>query len=196
MAGYIDHRVSTRVSTEFQRVNTGSTQIVAMKNGSESRNAEWQYLKFRFHASFPLLSRESQDEITNAFYAARARLLAFRFKDWDDFAAVAAPLSPEVGTLAPVQLTKTYSFGPASAERLIQAVVTATVRDASATPVAGTLDSSLGLFTPAAPWGAGPYTWDGEFDIWVRFDADELAVTVHALEVSSADVVLQEVRVR
>lgn len=193
---FIDYRVSTCVSTEFQRINSGKTDIITLDNGDEIRNAVWKYNKLRFAASYVLLSDQSQNEITTAFYAARAQLYLFRFKDYGDYQAVNEPLTVVAGTQTPVQLVKTYRFGPASAERLIQAVVTAKINDDSGAIVAGTLDGALGLFTPESVWGTGQYTWTGEFDVWVRFGSDQLDMTMHTLDIATADVELWEMRAR
>src|SRR5690606_9630062 len=98
------------------------TEIVMMDNGAEVRNAKWRYKRLSFFASFPLLSREAQQEVSSAFYAANAQLLLFRFRDSGDFTVDNSPLEVPVGTLEPVQLTKRYTFGPAHADRVIQAV--------------------------------------------------------------------------
>lgn len=193
---FIDHRVSTCVSTEFQRINSGKTDIVTLDNGDEIRNARWKYNKLRFSASYVLLSDQSQNEITTAFYAARAQLFLFRFKDHGDFQATNEPLVVSAGTQAPVQLIKTYRFGPAKAERIIQAIVSATVYADDGVAVPGSLDTALGLFTPAFAWGEGAYTWSGQFDVWVRFGSDQLDMTMKTLDIVTTDVELWEMRAR
>lgn len=196
MANFIDHRIGARVSSEFRRVATGKTDITALDNGDEIRNARWKYKKLKFTASYAMLTPEAQEELTSAFYAANAQLMLFRFRDHGDFKVTKSPLTVEEGTTNPVQLTKRYYFGPAFADRLIQAVVKCTVYDAGDNPISGTLDTALGIFTPDSVWPAGAVTWSGTFDVWVRFGSDEFDMTLHTLDIATADVELMEMRAR
>lgn len=191
---FIDHRISARASREFRRIATGKTDIVALDNGDEIRNARWRYKLMRYQASFPLLSQRAQEEVSAAFYAANAMLYLFRFRDYGDYRVENSPLSVVADSTTPVQLTKRYYFGPAWADRMIQAVVTCRVHDAAGEPVEGTVDDALGLFTPAEPWGAGLYTWTGTFDVWVRFGSDDFDMTLHTLDIATSDVELVERR--
>lgn len=194
MANFIDHRIGARVSREFRRVVMGKTDIEPLDNGDEIRNARWKYKKLKFSASYALLTPEAQKEIVSAFYAADAMLYLFRFRDHGDYKVNKAPLAVEVGTTNRVQLTKRYYFGPAHADRLIQAVVKCTVYDAGDNPIAGTLDAALGVFTPDEEWPAGAVTWSGTHDVWVRFGSDEFDMTLHTLDIATADVELLEMR--
>lgn len=194
MGNYIDHRISGNVSQQFRRVVTGKTDIVSMMNGRERRNAAWAFKKMQYTATFNALTRAAQLEIVSAFYAANAQLLLFRFRDYGDYVVTDSPLATDslVGTTTAVQLTKRYTFGAATADRQIQAIVTSTVSDSGGHAVDGTVDTALGLFTPAAAWGEGAYTWSGQFDVWVRFNSDELDVTMNSLELTTSDVTLME----
>lgn len=191
---FIDHRIGARVSREFRRVVMGRTDIEPLDNGEEIRNARWKYKKLKFTASYALLSPEAQHEIVSAFYAANAMLYLFRFRDYGDYKVVDAPLAVDAGTTTPVQLTKRYYFGPAHADRIIQAVVKCTVRDAGGNPIDGTLDAAMGIFTPSEPWPVGAVTWSGTHDVWVRFGSDEFDMTLHTLDIATADVELMEMR--
>lgn len=194
MPNYIDHRLSARASREFRRVAQGKTVITPLRTGGEIRNASWQYKKMKYAASYALLTPTAQEEISSAFYAANAMLLLFRYRDYGDFKAVDSPLTVVEGTTTPVQLTKRYYFGPAYADRMIQAIVNATVNDANGDPIAGTLDKALGLFTPDANWPEGVPTWSGKFDVWVRFNSDEFDMTLHTLDIATTDIELVERR--
>lgn len=196
MGNYIDHRVSERASRNFRRITTGKTDITPLDNGDENRNARWKYKQMRFVANFALMGVSSQNEITGAFYAANASLLLFRFRDYGDYRVTDAPLAVVAGTSNPVQLTKRYHFGPAYADRRIQAVSTCTVLDGSDNVVAGTLDNVLGLFTPSAPWGDTPHRWNGTFDVWVRFADDEIDLTMVVGDITTTDIELVERRAR
>lgn len=197
MGNYIDHRMTERASRGFRRLTTGKTDIVPMDNGDEQRNSRWKFKTMRFVANYALLGEGAQDEVTGAFYAADACRLLFRFRDYGDYRVKASPLTVEVGTTEPVQLTKRYFFGPAFADRLIQAVSTCTVYAADGvSPILGTLDNVLGLFTPTNPWPAGIPTWTGSFDLWVRFADDEIDFTMIVNDLQTTDIELIEKRAR
>jgi uncharacterized protein (TIGR02217 family) len=197
---YIDARLSDLVAFGFSGGPEWSTRIVQLENGQEQRNGQWLYPRHRYSAQYLNFLEAARDEILAAFYAARGKLHSFRFKDWNGYEARGQRIYPAVGTTTSVQLIKTYELGQMSAVRKIQAPVaeTVTVYDNLANPVAGTLDASLGLFTPSSAWGSGPYTWTGEFDVWVRFDNDFNAFTIGNKSgdqyVATADIELVEVR--
>lgn len=195
-ANFIDYKIHERVSRQFRRIITGRTSITPLDNGDEIRNARWKYKKMKFGANFAMLTVDAQNVVSSAFYGANAMLYLFRFRDYGDFKAAAAPLTVESGTSNPVQLTKRYYFGPAWADRIIQAIASCTVRDADGEAVAGTLDTALGIFTPDSDWGDGQYTWDGVFDCWVRFGSDEFDMTMETLDIATVDVELLEMRAR
>jgi uncharacterized protein (TIGR02217 family) len=192
---YIDHKISTQVSRDFQRVVSGKTDITPLANGRENRNAAWAFKKMKFSANYAMLTPESQLEVASAFYACNAMLFLFRFRDAGDYEVTDSPLivrADEVGFLSPVQLTKRYTFGPVFADRMIQAVTKCVVKDHTGTVVPGAFDGALGLFTPTAAWGSGTYTWSGQFDVWVRFNSDDLDMTMMNIDMATSDVELIE----
>lgn len=194
MANYINHKLSARASREFRRVAVGRTEITPLRTGGEYRNAGWKYKQMKFSANYALLTQQAQEEVTSAFYAANAMLYLFRYRDYGDFRVTDSPLTVVVGTKTPVQLTKRYTFGPAYADRLLQAVNKATVKSAGGAVITGTLDTELGIFTPAANWPVGIPTWSGTFDVWVRFNSDEFDMTLHSLDIATTDIELVERR--
>jgi uncharacterized protein (TIGR02217 family) len=192
-SNFIDHRIATRVSSEFRRVVTGKTDIVPMANGRERRNAAWAFKKMQFSASFAMLTPESQEEVVSAFYAANAQLLLFRFKDHGDYTVTNSPIvGGVVGQSNAVQLTKQYTFGSASAYRVIQAVNKCTVKTPGGVDFPGTFSTTMGTFDPSGNWASGIYTWSGTFDCWVRFNSDDFDVTMRTLDIATTDVSLIE----
>lgn len=191
---FIDIRLSDCVAYGFQGGPEWSTQLVELENGREQRNADWLYPKHRYSAQYMNLRREDQSEILAAFHAARGRLHCFRFKDWNDYETegrgVLLPnLDSENGA---AQLFKTYTFGTETSYRMIQAPVDAQVfRNGVAFP--GELDLNTGLFTPDGEWDEASYTWEGEFDVWVRFGSDYNAFAIGNLNAHTTDVELVEV---
>lgn len=191
---YINTRLDECVAYGFVGGPEWSTLEVQMDNGREQRNAQWLYPKHRYAAQYMNLLPAAMAEILAAFHACRGKLHAFRFKDWNDYTATNAALAPSIGTMTPVQLVKTYTFGGTSSTRLIQAPVAGAVVYRNGSPVSGTLDTATGLFTPSANWASGTHTWTGEFDVWVRFASDYNAFTIGNWQAHTADIELIEVR--
>lgn len=191
---YINTRLDECVAYGFSGGPAWNTLVVNMDNGREQRNGQWLYPKHRYSAQFMNVRPQARDEILNAFHAARGKLHAFRFKDWNDYTATSEAIAPAIGTSTAVQLVKSYTFGSEVSTRLIQAPVSGAVIYKDGSPVSGTLDTATGLFTPSAPWAAGSYTWSGEFDVWVRFDSDYNAFTIGDWQAHTADIELVEVR--
>lgn len=189
----INERISERVSLEFTGGPRYRTLTVPLDNGLQVRNRRWLYPKHEYSAQFLNLRPDARDEVLRFMHAAAGSWLAFRFKDWIDFTATNEPLSPTIGTSDPVQFVKTYTAGGHTSQRIIQAIVSATVF-ADGSHVAGSYDDELGLFTPSAPWAAATYTWSGEFDVWVHFVEDYNPFSATDINHWSAQITLEEDR--
>lgn len=171
-----------------------STAVTDLENGFNERDSEWSFARHEFSASFGNITDEDRDFIIEVYHACRGRRHSFLFKDWNDFRAVAQPLAAEQGTIETVQLYKTYNFGQAYTIRPIQALKAGTcvVRDQINAIVPGTFNDLTGEFTPDAAWGPGPFTWSGEFYVWVRFEADYNPMTINSWRANTAEVELIE----
>jgi uncharacterized protein (TIGR02217 family) len=127
-----------------------------------------------------------------AFFEARnGRLNAFRFKDWSDYKSCAPEAVPAAtdqalgtgnGTATAFALVKRYASGAQAWDRRIAKPVAGTVSVAlGGVPQASgwSVDLSTGIVTFAAAPGAGVQISAGfQFDVPVRFDTDELALTL------------------
>lgn len=194
--GYINAVLDEAVDYGFEGGPEYSNEIVDLENGFEHIDSAWQYARHRYSASFGNVKDMSRDLIIAAFHACRGRRHSFKFKDWNDYTAVAQVLAVQAGTSNPVQLYKTYQPAgwPAYTNRPIQAVKTAVINSPGGSTVAGTLNTETGIFTPSAAWGSGTYTWTGEFYVWVRFDADYNSMTINSWEANTAKVDLVETK--
>jgi uncharacterized protein (TIGR02217 family) len=189
----INERISECVSREFSGGPRYRTMTVQLDNGRQVRNRRWLYPKHEYAAQYLNFSPQARDEVLRFMHAAAGSWLDFRFKDWMDFTATNEGLSPNIGTSDAVQFVKTYTAGSNSSQRIIQAIVSATVY-ADGSPVAGTYDDELGLFTPSAPWAAATYTWSGEFDVWVHFVEDYNPFSATDINHWTAPILLEESR--
>jgi uncharacterized protein (TIGR02217 family) len=191
----INVRINECVSRQFTGGPRFRTDSVPLDNGDEIRNRQWMYPKHEYSAEYLNFDPESRDEIIAMQHVASGSWLDFRFKDWMDFEAFSEPLTPEIGTSDPVQFVKTYTKGAHTSQRIVQAIVSATVyRNGVAWP--GSYDDELGLFTPDAAWTAATYTWSGEFDVWVHFQEDYNPFTATDKNHWTAPILLVEERQR
>ena len=186
------------------------TDIVTLTSGYEERNSPWAHGRRRYDAGFGL---RSLDDITNviAFFEARhGRLHSFRWKDWADYAsclpsgsvsAMDQPIGTGDGATTEFQLQKSYASGGQAYVRPISNPIAATVRIAVAgselgTGVDFTVDDQSGVVSlSVAPAASQPVTAGFEFDVPVRFDTDQLNVSVATFQAGSApNIPVTEVR--
>jgi uncharacterized protein (TIGR02217 family) len=154
------------------------TEVVTLASGFEERNQRWAQARGRWDISTGIRTREQMAEVIAFFRARKGRAHGFRFKDWQDFEAVDAEC---LATADPTvwQLAKHYVSGPAEELRRIVKPVAATVivRVGGNVQTEGyTLDAATGRIAFAAPPSIAPRA-DFEFDVPVRFDTDQIAVT-------------------
>ena len=184
------------------------TEIVTLANGHEERNTPWAHSRRRYDAGVGVRSLDDLAELVAFFEARRARLHAFRWKDWADFrscspsGAVSAtdqPIGTGDGARTAFQLLKTYASGGARYERPIAKPVEGSVVVAVDGAAAGggvAVDHATGEVRFAVPPAAGAVVTAGfEFDVPVRFDVDALRVTAAGVAAGEVpDVPVVEVR--
>lgn len=173
---FLDFRMPTRVEAGFSAIPAHSTRIKSLANGNEKRNAQWSGSKRRYTSAYAGFNRAQRAELLNAAEATDGQTYAFRFKDWNDFSVTGQALGVSPAGSTPIQLVKTYTFGPRTKTRTITKPVTATVVVyQNGVPKAGTVNGLTGLFTPTTAWTpAAVITADFEFDVPVRFATDEI----------------------
>lgn len=182
MTGFIDYRFSDLVLYGFQGGPDWYTLIRDKRNGHKIRNQVWAMPHHRYSANYSLLDETEKEEVLSAFYAAHGRHLAFRFKDFNDYKARPAnkdgamALAIPASNTTPIQLTKTYQFGPSSYVRTITLPLNLQLFfDSGGGAVLFTdyaADLLTGLLTPTATWPAGTPSWTGEHDVRVCFARD------------------------
>lgn len=191
--GRISVILDEEVDYGFEGGPAYKTGIVDLENGFEDRDAEHDYPKHEYNASFGNIDDPDRDAMINVFHACRGRAHSFGFLDWNDYLIVDQEfIVGSIGTHDPVQLYKRYEWGEAFTIRPIQRIKTAVISDNLGDPVAGVLDVLTGIFTPTDAWGVGPYTLDAEFYVWVRFDADYNPMTIKSWRANTANVRLVE----
>lgn len=176
-----------------------STDVITTYGGYEQRNINWAQARARYNVAHGVKTQAQLDALIAFFRARKGRAHAFRFKDWTDFEAAAAPLGTGDGTATAFPLLKQYASGGVAENRLITKPVTGTVQVyvGGVLQTAGyTVDHTSGMVTfDAPPANEAEVTADFAFDVPVRFDTDQLSARLENYGVRSwLDIPLVEVR--
>lgn len=188
------------------------TDVVAISNGFEERNAPWAHSRRRYDAGVGMRSLDDV-EVMIAFFEARfGQLYAFRWKDWTDFrsckpsldiTALDQSLGEGDGAQVEYQITKTYQSGGHSYVRPISKPVVATLKVAvgAVEVLEGTdytVDPATGVIRFVTPPAAGVAVTAGfEFDVPVRFDTSSVQTSVASFQAGEIPTVpIIEVRVQ
>ncbi len=174
------------------------TQVVSLKSGYEERNQSWQHSRRKYDAGLGLRSMADLHDVLDFWEARRGQLYGFRWKDWADYksspgrspvANTDQILGAGDGTNTVFQLVKRYTDAGFEYVRPIRKPVVGTVvvaKNGVAAPTGWTLDSTTGLITFTTAPAAGVVVTAGyEFDVPVRFEKDELDISVDAFEAGS-----------
>jgi uncharacterized protein (TIGR02217 family) len=176
------------------------TTVVATASGHEHRNANWAAARGKWDVASGLRDRAHVAELIAFFRARKGRAHGFRFKDWTDYQATAQVLGTGNGSQTAFQLIRNYSNGGVIEARTITKPVAGTIiiyRD-GVMAASGVLTSTVtGLVTfEAAPAAGVIVTADYEFDVPVRFDTDQMNVTIETYNLGTwAQVPIVEIRV-
>jgi uncharacterized protein (TIGR02217 family) len=166
-----------------------STTVVPTVSGHERRNANWAMARGKWNVAHGLKKREQVAELIAFFRARRGRAHGFRFKDWIDYQAFAQSLGVGDGTTTTFQLVKHYASGGAVETRLIAKPVAGTVklyRDGVEATSGWSVDTTTGLITfGIAPAVGVQVTADFAFDVPVRFDSDQMDVTIETYQLGT-----------
>ena len=170
------------------------TDVVTTVSGHEQRNSKWSQARARYNVASGVKTEAQWQSLIAFFRARRGKAVGFRFKDWSDYQAINQPLQ-SLGD-DEYQTVKRYVSGAVVAERIITKPVVGTVKlyRNSLLQVSGwSVDTATGIITTAL---TGTLTVDYEFDVPVRFDTDELALSMDSFDAGSwNNIPLIEVRV-
>ena len=170
------------------------TDVVATVSGHEQRNSKWSQARARYNVASGIKTETQWQALIAFFRARRGKAVGFRFKDWGDFKAVNQPLLSLGGTQ--YQLVKQYVSGAVVSERIITKPVAGTVklyRNSLLQASGWSIDTTTGIITTSL---TGTLTVDFDFDVPVRFDTDELALSLDSFNAGSwNNIPLIEVRV-
>lgn len=155
-----------------------STTVVAVASGFEARNQNWAAARHRYDVSHVVHDGDGGKKaaLIAFFHIARGRANAFRYKDWADFSAASGAGVLVNLTATTWQMAKRYTSGAQSFDRIINKPVSGTV--ALTGGGSYSVDYTTGVVTKTS--GADPTGWSGEFDVPVRFDTDQLQMSIEA----------------
>ena len=166
-----------------------STTVVTTVSGHERRNANWAAARGKWNVAHGLKKREQVAALIAFFRARKGRAYGFRFKDWTDYQAFAQVLGVGDGANKTFQLVKHYASGGEIDTRLIAKPVTGMVkiyRDGVEATSGWTVNTATGLVTfTTAPASGVQVTADFEFDVPVRFDSDQMDITIETYQLGS-----------
>ena len=176
---FIDVQINAKTNIGFAGGPEWRTLVVQMASGRNRRRQEWSMPHHKYTADYTTLRPQDQNDILAAFIAAKGQMHTFAMRDWNDYRARGEVIGEGDGTTTPVQLIKTYTFGPASYVRTITLPVERSVRVyQGGVLVPSTVDRLTGLVTPDAPWEDGvEITADFDFNVRVRFASDYFPFT-------------------
>ncbi|MFQ8433707.1 TIGR02217 family protein [Amaricoccus sp. W119] len=184
------------------------TEIVELASGDEERNSPWANSRRVYDVAYGIRDADDLARVVAFFEARGGQLHGFRFKDWADYKSGAPlavteptdqPLGIGDGAITTFQLVKLYRSGPHSWTRVIQKPVSGTTRIAveGVEQLAGwSLEVATGIVTfDAAPAPGVAITAGFQFDVPVRFDTNQLDVTLNIERLGSiSSIPLIEVR--
>ncbi|GIT85330.1 MULTISPECIES: DUF2460 domain-containing protein [Roseobacter] len=173
------------------------TDVVAISNGFEERNAPWAHSRRRYDAGVGIRSLDDVDVMIAFFEARFGQLYAFRWKDWSDYRSCKPSLDITAfdqnlgegdGIQVDYQITKTYQSGIHTYVRPISKPVIATLKVAVGSvemqeAVDYVVDAATGVirFTVPPQFGAS-VTAGFEFDVPVRFDTNSIQTSVASFQ--------------
>lgn len=210
-SGFHEVRLPLRLALGATGGPARRTDIVALSNGGEARNARFADARRSYDVGTGLRGIEDLYELVGFFEARQGQLHGFRFCDpvdhasaWPGQAVTALDqlIATGDGTTRTFQLIKTYGDAGAATVRRIDKPVAGTVLIA----VAGvslsfgsySIDTATGLVTiapGATPAEGAAVTAGYEFDVPVRFDTDRIEVNLVAFRAGSVPTVpLKEIR--
>ena len=209
--GFHEVRFPLRLSLGASGGPGRRTDIVALSNGGETRNARWADARRRYDAGTGLRGLDDLYQLTAFFEARRGQLYGFRFRDPVDHAsappgqaitAIDQQIGVGDGVSVLFELTKTYADAGGATTRRIEkpseGSVVVAVDGLALDQVDYAVDHTTGLVTiaPGSVPGTGALVTAGyEFDIPVRFDTDRIEISLAAFKAGSVPTVpLVEIR--
>ncbi len=164
-----------------------STGVVTSMSGGEQRAQNWAQSRIKYDVSHGVKTKAQLDALIAFFRARKGKAYGFRFKDWADYVATSQPCV----ALDPLhfQLAKTYADEAGYADiRTIKKPVVGTVKVYIGDVLVNegfTIDYTKGIVEFVNDKTGQDITASFEFDVPMRFDSDEMSVSMDSLSIYS-----------
>jgi uncharacterized protein (TIGR02217 family) len=178
---YFDAYIDVCPAYGWEGTPTFNTRLVTLANGRERRNANWSQPRMRYSANFQNILHEYYMRVLTMFMACKGREHCFKFRDELNYQATDQQFGVGDGTTDEFQLQTVFTVnGSIPYGRNVYAIRSISAVRVNGTPTtAYTVDLDRGVVTmDSPPANAAVLEWDGEFDIWVRFENDDLPFTI------------------
>lgn len=200
MTDFVEVQFPTDISYGAKGGPGFSTDVVETFSGREQRNINWSQARARYNVASGVKSESQWAALISFFRARRGKAIGFRYKDWSDYKGSNEAIGAGDDSTTDFQLVKIYSSGSAAVSRTITKPVSGTVKiyvDSILQNSGVSVDTETGIVTfDSAPAADESITADFEFDVPVRFDTDNLELSVDAYDAGRWDAIpLVEVRV-
>ena len=176
------------------------TDVVSTVSGHEQRNSKWSQSRAKYNVASGVKTETQWQALIAFFRARRGKAIGFRFKDWSDYKAGSVQIGVGDDSTTEFQLVKIYSSGPVAVSRDITKPVAGSVDiyiDSVLQNSGVSVDTTTGIVTfSSAPAMDEVITAEFEFDVPVRFDTDEMAVSMDSFDAGNwSSIPLIEVRI-
>ena len=203
---FVEQRFPPEISYGSSGGPSFSTTIFESSSGYEQRNVNWSKARCRYDVSHGIKDHEDMQNVLDFFYAVRGKATGFRYKDWSDYQLDQELIGTGDGTTAAFQITKTYAVSTLEYVRTIRKIVTPEVGP-PVIPFRVYVNDVLQSTGYTANYNTGIITFDVaptighsikvtcEFDVPVRFDTDEMDITLESFNLETWDSIpLVEIR--
>lgn len=166
------------------------TDIVITSGGHEKRNMNWAKTLHRFEVDVTQMQQSELDDLVAFFLARNGRARGFRLFDWADHVVAGTSIGTGDGITTTFKIVKRYTSGGREYVRPIAKPIASTltvrVGNAGASVVTASVQSA-GTVVIAAPATGQVVSVSCEFDVPVRFDTDQMFITIEAFEQNNWD---------
>jgi uncharacterized protein (TIGR02217 family) len=166
-----------------------STDIITTFSGHEQRNINWQEALARYDVGSGIKTEHEWQQLISFFRARRGRAVGFRYKDWSDYRAVNQLIGTGDDQTDKFQLVKNYKSGSYVYKRVINKPVdnsSCKIYKDGVLQEEYSIDFTTGIVSFGSPVRQGErITADFEFDVPVRFDTDQLDLSIDSFACGS-----------
>lgn len=178
-SAYINAYIDQCATFGWQGGPEFKTRIVEMRNGRERRNAEIARARHSYTVPFQNITPEGYSAIKQMHYVCMGMLRAFKFRDELDYEIDNEVFGTGNGVKTVFQLLKQSTLDGVTYQREIYVPNPGMTFTSNGSPTTPTVDYDRGLITySVAPANGVVLRATGTFDLWVRFNQDNLPFSI------------------